>query len=130
MTSRRQKIHAPFAVLILVALGGCSTTKPPLAELDAASRALGSARSAGATAYAAAEYRAAGQHFDMAQAAEGKGDYDEAAWLARESAADSELAIARTRLAREREAVDKLKQDNVNLDRELGEHAAATEAQP
>ena len=69
------------------------------------------------------------QRFDLAQAAEAKRDYDDATWLARESAADSELAITKSRLGKSREAVARLKQDNGTLDRELSEHAPA-EAQP
>jgi hypothetical protein len=129
MTSHRQKIHALLVVLPALLAIGCSQTKPPLGELDAASRALGSARTAGAPTYAPNEYRAAGQRFDLAQAAEAKRDYDDATWLARESAADSELAIAKSRLGKSREAVARLKQDNGTLDRELSEHAAS-EAQP
>jgi len=130
MTSRSRKIHARVAIpLALLLLQACSPTRPPVEDLAAASRGLASARSAGASTYAAAEYRSAGQRFDQAQAAEAHKDYDVATQLARESAADSELAIAKTRAGKAREAVDKLRRDNANMDRDLTEHAS-TEAQP
>jgi hypothetical protein len=125
MTSRRLKIHA--LLVILATLSACSPTKPPVEELDAASRALGAAKIAGAQTYAASEYRSAGQRYDQAQAAESRHDYDAAAQLAREATADSELASAKARLGKAREAVAKLRQDNAALDRNLTEHA---EAQP
>lgn len=129
MTSRRRKIHALLVVLAALSVQACSPTRPPVEELDAASRALGAARDAGAPTYAAAEYRSAGQRFDQAQAAESRRDFDAAAQLARESAADGELATAKSRLAKAREAVARLRQENAALDRNLTEHADA-EAQP
>lgn len=129
MTPGWQKIHVLVGFLAIALLLGCSPTRPPINELDAASRALGSARAAEAPTYAAAEYRSAGQRFDQAQAAEGRGDYDDAARYARESMADSELAAAKARLAKTRTVVERLKQDNANLDRDLVEHAAP-EGQP
>lgn len=127
MTSDRQKIHVLVAIPMLIAMVGCAPTKPPLDELDAASRGLGAAKAAGAPTYAATEYRSAGVHFDQAQAAEAQEDYAAAARLARESAADSELAVAKSRVAKAREAIDRLRQDNANLERYLSEHAAPGE---
>ncbi|MEP7044677.1 MAG: DUF4398 domain-containing protein [Dokdonella sp.] len=130
MTTRSRKIHVRVAIpLVLFLLQACSPTRPPVEDLAAASRALGGARAAGAPTYAAAEYRSASQRFDQAQAAEAHKDYDAATQLARESAADSELATAKTRGGKAREAVDKLHRDNANMDRDLTEHAS-TEAQP
>jgi hypothetical protein len=129
MTTRITKIHALVAVLATLSLQACSPTRPPIEDLADASRALGAARAAGAPVYAAAEYRSAGQRFDQAQSAEAHQDYDAATQLARESAADAELATAKARLGKAREAVAKLRHDNAELDRDLGEHAAP-EAQP
>lgn len=124
-----RKLHVPAVALAILALQACSPTKPPTDLLDAASRSLGSARTAGAADYAATEYRSAGRRYDQAQAAEAREDYDEAARLARESSADSELAIAKARLGKAREAVDRLKQENAVLDRDLTDHASP-EASP
>lgn len=129
MRCSRRKFQLLVAALAVLAVQACSPTKPPLDLLDAASRALGGARTAGAPEYASAEYRSAGRHFDQAQAAEAREEYEEAAQFARESAADSELATAKARVAKARQAVDQLKRENANLDRDLTEHASP-EAQP
>jgi hypothetical protein len=129
MTASHQKIHALVVVIAMALTQGCTPTRPPVDELDAAARALGTARAADASTFASAEYRAASQHLDQAKAAEAGEDYDVAAQFARESAADSELATAKARLGKARAAVEKLKQDNANLDRDLTEHATP-EAQP
>ncbi len=127
MTSRWRKFHALIVVVAISLASACSPTRPPLEQLDAASRALSAARAADAQTYAAADYRSAGAHYDAAQAAEARKDYDAAAQLAAESQVDSELATAKSRLAKTRAAVDKLRQDNADLARDLG---TATEAQP
>ncbi|MEO6688104.1 MAG: DUF4398 domain-containing protein [Dokdonella sp.] len=129
MTASHKKIHALVAVASIALMQGCTPTRPPADELDAASRALGNAKAADAAAFAPIDYRAAEQHFDQARAAEGREDYDESAQFARESTADSELAIAKARLAKAHAAVDQLRQDNATLDRDLSEHATP-EAQP
>jgi hypothetical protein len=129
MTSDWRKIHIPIATVAIFSLQACAPTKPPVQDLEAAARALSAARSTGAAGYAADEYRAAGQHYEQAQGAEARQDYDAAAQLAREAAADSELASARTRLAKAREAVRALRQENAGLDRELADHPSP-EAQP
>lgn len=120
MTFGRGKFHALVAVPLILALAaGCSPTRPPVDELDAASRALGTARDSGAAQLAAADYRAAAAGFDQAQAAQAQGDYDEAAQYARQSLADSELATARARRAAARADVERLRQENAAVSREL-----------
>ena len=113
-----------FRVLLAASpllLASCATTKPPIDELGAASRMLAAARSAGAATYAPADYRSASQRLDQAQSAEGRHDYDAATQLANESAADGELATARARVAKAREAVERLKQQNASLEQGLGD---------
>ncbi len=129
MTANREKIHALVVVAAIALMQGCTPTRPPVDELDAASRAFASDRTADAATFAAVEYRAAEQHLDQARAAEGRQDYDKAAQFARESAADSELASAKARLGKAHAQVDQLKQDNASLDRDLSEHPSP-EAQP
>lgn len=128
MTASRNKIHV-LVVILAIALQACSPTRPPVDELDAASRALAIARTADATTFAPVEFRAAEQHFDQARNAESSEDYDAAAAFARQSAADSELASAKARLGKAHAAVDQLQQDNAAIDRDLSEHANP-EAQP
>ena len=108
-----------IVILLASAAVACATTKPPLVELDNASRALGAARDAGAAELAPAEYRAAGHHFDDAQAAEANRDHAEAMHFALQSLADSELATARSRLATSRAEVDRLERENADLERDL-----------
>ena len=115
--------------MALAGLSACSPTRPPTDELDAAAHALSAARAADAPTLAPIEYRSGSQRLDQAQAAEGSGDYDTAAQLARESAADSELAGAKARLAKARSAVERLRADNAGLGRDLG-GPAASEEQP
>lgn len=124
-----RKIHVLTLALAIPALQACAPTRPPVDLLDAASRSLASARTAGAQEYAAAEYRSAGRRYDLAQSAEARKEYDDAARFARESTADSELATAKTRLARARAEVERLQRENGNLDRDLNEHPSP-EAQP
>jgi hypothetical protein len=117
MTSKAPKIHVSVAVLAC-AVAACGPTRPPTDLLGAATRNLAAARSMGADRYAPADLRAAEQHLSQANAAAARQDYDDAAMLAGESAADSELAAARTRLAKAREATTNLKQQNAELERE------------
>ena len=125
MTPAREKIHAWIVILATALAAGCSPTKPPLDELDAASRALAAARQAEAPQLAAAEYRAAGRHFDRAQAAQREEDYDAAAQFAAESLADSELALAKAKLAKARGDVERLTRENEGLQGDLDSHPAA-----
>lgn len=129
MPPSRRKIHALIVLVATIFTQACSPTRPPVDELNMASRALDAARAAQAPMWAAEEYRVAGQHLEQAQAAQARHDYDVAAQMARESAADSELAAAKARLGKLRDAVAKLKQDNANLDSDLS-HSATQEAQP
>ncbi|MCK9540266.1 DUF4398 domain-containing protein [Dokdonella sp.] len=108
----------------------CTPTRPPVDQLDAASRALGVARDAGAPGLASTTYRTAGLRFDAAQAAEADGDYAAAAQLAAESQVTSELATAQARLASLREQADQLQRENIRLERQLEQAPDATQVQP
>lgn len=129
MTASRNKIHVLVVILATALMQACAPTRPPVDELDAASRALAMARTADAATFAPVEFRAAEQHFDQARSAESSQDYDAAAQFARQSAADSELASAKARLGKAHAAVDQLQADNAAIDRDLSEHANP-EAQP
>lgn len=129
MPPSRPKIHVLIVLVAILSVQACSPTRPPVDELNMASRALDAARAAEAPTFAAEEYRLAGQHLDQAQAAQARHDYDVAAQMARESAADSDLAAAKARLRKARDAVARLKQDNASLDSDLS-HSATQEEQP
>jgi hypothetical protein len=122
-----------FRVLIVMSaffwLSACGPTRPPTEDMDAAAHAFSAARAANSQLYAPDEFRRAGQYLDQAQAAEAHEDFAVAARLARESAADSDLAGAKARLGKAREAAQRLEQQNANLSRDLNSHPSP-EAQP
>jgi hypothetical protein len=121
MTSKAPKIHVLVAILACL-VAACGPTRPPTDVLGVATRNLAAARSMGAADYAPADLREAEQHLSQANAASARQDYDDAAVLAGQSAVDSELAAARTRLAKAREAVSDLKQQNALLEQERESH--------
>lgn len=114
MTPSAAKIHVVFAI-IAVSLAACGPTKPPTDALGVATRNFAAAQTAGAATYAPLELRAAQDHLAAANTASARQDYDRAAALAGESAVDSELAAAKARLGKAREAADTLKRQNAEL---------------
>ncbi len=68
-------------------------------------------------------------HLAAANAASARQDYDKATVLAGESAVDSELAAAKARLGKAREAADGLRQQNAELTREAARHSEGADAQ-
>jgi hypothetical protein len=131
MTPSAAKIHAGFAIPAIAILAGflaaCGPTKPPSDELGIASRNLSAARSAGAATYAPEELRAAEQGLSAANAAVARHDFDQAAVLAEESSVNSELAAAKSRLGKAREANDALRRQNADLDRDAARHAGGVQ---
>ncbi|HSS05773.1 MAG TPA: DUF4398 domain-containing protein [Rhodanobacteraceae bacterium] len=128
MTSSAAKFHAVIAVLA-ASLAACSPTKPPTDVLGVASRNVAAARGAEAAKYAPQELRVAEDHLAAANAASARQDYDKATVLAGESAVDSELAAAKARLGKAREAADGLRQQNAELTREAARHSEGADAQ-
>ena len=128
MTSSAAKIHAVITILAAF-LAACSPTRPPTDALGVATRNLAAARGAEAANYAPQELRSAEDHLAAANAASARQDYDKAAVLAGESAVDSELAAAKTRLAKAREAVEGLRQQNADLARDAARHPDGADAQ-
>ncbi len=131
MTSSAAKIHVGVTVLAIaiMTLAGCGPTKPPTVDLGIASRNLAAARSAGAGTYAPQELRAAEQGLSAANAAVAKHDFDQATLLAEESSVNSELAVAKTRLGKAREANDNLRRQNADLQHEAARHAEGASQQ-
>ena len=123
MTPNWRKIHC--AVLIgALALAGCGPTRPPDTGLDDAAQALATARAAGAPTYAPLELRSAEDHLSQARALAEKRHYEEAARLAKESQADSDLAQVKARLGKLREQVDAATRENARLQQAAGGAAA------
>lgn len=101
-------------------MAACGPTKVPDTGLDDAARQLGAARDAGAGTYAPLELRAAEERLSAGRAAAEKHDYREAADLAAESEANSELARVKARLGKARERIEARTSENERLRQELG----------
>ncbi|MEO6075213.1 MAG: DUF4398 domain-containing protein [Dokdonella sp.] len=108
-----------IAILTGVMLAACAPTRPPPDLLSNAMRSLEDAQLAEARTYAPLELRFATERYEQAQSAMNATDYGTAARLSRESVANSELAIVKSRLGKSREAVDALKIQNEELRRDL-----------
>lgn len=120
----RSKIYRPVAVLCLI-LAGCGPTRPPNTGLEEAARHLQAARDVGASTYAPLELRSAEERLSFARAAADKHDYDAAALLAGESQANSDLAMAKSRLGKAREKVEARTRENAQLRQDLSPGADA-----
>jgi hypothetical protein len=86
----------------VLAVAGCATVygTAPTEQLAVANAAISDATGAGASQYAATDYRNAQRKLDRAQGALRASDYDAARNLAEEAAADAKLAAARARTAK------------------------------
>lgn len=125
MTPSVAKIHVPIVVSLALLAAACGPTRPPPDVLGNAPQRLASARSAGAPIYAPLELRFAEDKLRQARLASQDRDYTEAGNLAEESTVNSDLAIAKARLGKLREAVDDLKQKNADIERVLGSSAGS-----
>jgi hypothetical protein len=94
MTSARQLSSIGIACLLAV---GCKGTPRPTEELARAKTLVTQAENGGAQRYAAADLDRARTKLQQAEAAAEDKDNDVARRRANESAADAELAVARTR---------------------------------
>ena len=116
MTATRRKIHRGTVLAgLALALAACASAPPPLADLDDAESALDRARAAGAAASAPVELRFAQDKLAGAREANDGRDYRTAGILARQATVDAELAAAKSRAARAREAARAKAEDNEQL---------------
>lgn len=119
MTLMRPKIHRRVAVFCCLLVAACGQTKPPPMGLEDAARHLQAARDAGASTYAPLEVRSAEERLSLARAAADKRDYEDALHFAQESQANSELALAKSRLGKTREKVEARTRENAQLRQDL-----------
>ncbi|MBS0488147.1 MAG: DUF4398 domain-containing protein [Proteobacteria bacterium] len=113
--------HIGAILVAALAMAGCGPTRPPpTMGLEDAAQALATAREAGAPTYAPLELRSAEDHLSQARAFAEKRHYDDAARLAQESRADSELAQVKARLGKLREQVDAATRENERLQQDAG----------
>jgi hypothetical protein len=94
----RRLIGLASLALAIATLAGCASVPPPDGAMNQALAQLQAARDAGAADYAPVDLDYAQGKFRQAQAAMASRKYEEAALLADESRADSELARAKARL--------------------------------
>ena len=101
--------------LAIASLAGCASAPPPNGTMNQALAQLQAARDAGAADYAPVDLDYAQSKFRQAQAAMASRKYDDAAVLADESAADSELARAKARLGAARAQNTAKSQENSRM---------------
>ncbi|MBS0591722.1 MAG: DUF4398 domain-containing protein [Proteobacteria bacterium] len=118
MTKRRTIAWITFSFFAIGAVG-CAQTKPPLAEMQEATRSVDAARDAGAATYASAEFHGAQERLGQARAAMRQEDYDLATQFADEAQVAGVLAQARARLGKDRERVDARARENERLRNDL-----------
>ncbi|WP_257389166.1 DUF4398 domain-containing protein [Tahibacter caeni] len=114
--------------LLSLCAASASAARPqaPLAELQSAAAALALAEEAGAATYAPLELRYAGEQLEQARQAQQGGDLNQARRLLEQSQVNSDLAVAKSRLGRTREAVQVQAAANARL---RGEASPAAEAE-
>lgn len=100
-------------------LAACATVPPPMNELAAADAAIGAAREARAAEFAPVEFGFAEDKRRAAAAALDARDHGRARQLALQAEADAELAVAKSRAAIGRNAVQQKTRENTELRREL-----------
>lgn len=115
---------AAAALILALALASCASVPPPDDSMSLAQTQLQSARDADAADYAPVDLGFAQDKFQAAQAAMAERKYAQAASLAGESIADSELARAKARLATARSQIQVKLKENSRL-RKIGERAEA-----
>ncbi|MET0937014.1 MAG: DUF4398 domain-containing protein [Luteibacter sp.] len=101
--------------LAIASLAGCASAPPPDGAMNQALAQLQAARDAGAADYAPVDLDYAQGKFRQAQQAMASRKYDEAAVLADESRADSELARAKARLGAARAQNQSKSQENSRM---------------
>jgi hypothetical protein len=123
-----------YCAASLLALTGCATEEKhrQVAELSRAQTLLGQAEQSGAQQYASADLEAARNKLETAQ--NKKTDDEVALRLAQESAADAEVAMARTRAAKAQQALNQVSAGSETLrqesSRQSGSMAPTTSAPP
>lgn len=127
MTPTPRKIHV-LALLLLAFLNPVAAReRVDLPELQTAAAALTLAGEVGAATYAPLELRYAGEQLEQARQAQQNKDLAEARRLLEQSIVNSDLATAKSRLGRTREAVQVRAAANARLRSEAGLPAAAGE---
>lgn len=105
MTPTVAKIHVLALLLLTSMTVSAARPRAPLPELKTAAAALALAEEVGAATYAPLELRYAGEQLDQARQSDVAGEIEAARRLLEQSLVNSDLALAKSRLGRTREAV-------------------------
>jgi hypothetical protein len=105
MTPTAGKIHVLALLSLVASAGWAARPRTPLPELQTAANAMALAEEVGAATYAPLELRYAAEQLDQALQVQESGDTAHARRLLEQSLVNSDLAIAKSRLGRTREAV-------------------------
>ncbi len=124
------KIYRTVPFFSILLLAACATTPPPVDAMRGAESMVQAAKDAQAPIYAPLELGAAEQRLDAAHAMMAAKKYDNAATLASEAEAAAELARAKARLGRLRDAIRRRSADNAHLRKDLLERTAPPPAAP
>lgn len=107
-------------VVIQLLMSGCSSTpKPPTDAIQAAEIAISTAEQARVADYASPELSQAREKLLNAKVAVEKEQMTRARWLAEESKASAELAVARAAAGKAKAVNDELQKGNAVLEQEL-----------
>jgi hypothetical protein len=110
MSMRKSSRRLPATlVAAALAVGGCAATRPPTAKVSNAEVAVKRAEEGDAGQHAPLELRVAREKLDKARRAMGDEEYEQARRLADEASVDAQLAEARARSAKAKQAATAVK---------------------
>lgn len=115
MTPTVAKIHVLALLLLTSVTVTAARPRTPLPEFKTATSALSLAEEFGAATYAPLELRYAGEQLEQARQSDDAGDREAARRLLEQSLVNSDLALAKSRLGRTREAVQVQSAANAQL---------------
>lgn len=130
MTPTPRKIHVLAPLLLAFLSPAAARERVVLPELQTATTALALAGEVGAATYAPLELRYATEQLEQARQAQESKDIAEARLLLEQSIVNSDLAVAKSRLGRTREAVQVQAAANARLRAEAGLAPAAQGGRP
>ena len=105
--------------LAAAVMAGCAGVPAPTEQIAVSKAAVANAAGAGGPEFASVEMRAAQEKLNGADQAMAAQDYERARWLAEQAQIDAQLAVAKARSAKARQAANALQEDSRVLREEL-----------
>jgi Domain of unknown function (DUF4398) len=105
--------------LAAAVLAGCASVPAPTEQVAVSKAAVANAVGAGGPEFASVEMRAAQEKLNGANQAMAAEDFERARWLAEQAQVDAQLAVAKARSAKARQAANALQEDSRVLREEL-----------